>query len=277
MRKLFYLAIAVLLAFWTFRPVERFSKDRPHDERWNVHPLDEQEKEEIGKALSQKFTYASRGAQAFVFFSEDQNYVLKLFRKNRFEAPAWVHLLPPSFHYKKKKIDSKAANLIKDFTSYQLAFDRLKQETGLVLVHLNASNNFQKTVSLVEGKKELIVELDRYDYILQRRGELVCPTIERFLERNDLKSAKAALRSLLEIFRTRLEKRIADPEPNIPKNFAFIGTRALEIDIGRFSLDPAKPPVIRADFKNWLKSKSPELLTYFEEQYDNIFPETHSL
>ena len=277
MRKLFYLAIAVLLAFWTFRPVERFSKDRPHDERWNVHPLDEQEKEEIGKALSQKFTYASRGAQAFVFFSEDQNYVLKLFRKNRFEAPAWVHLLPPFFHYKQKKIDSKAANLIKDFTSYQLAFDRLKQETGLVLVHLNASNSFQKTVSLVEGKKELTVELDRYDYILQKRGELVCPTIERFLERNDLTSAKTALRSLLEIFRTRLEKRIADPEPNIPKNFAFIGTTAVEIDIGRFSLDPAKPPVIRADFKNWLKSKSPELLTYFEEQYDNIFPETHSL
>ena len=81
----------------------------------------------------------------------------------------------------------------------------------------------------------------------------------------------------MELFRSRLDKGIADPEPNIPKNFAFIGTTALEIDIGRFSLDPTKPPVIRADFKNWLKSKSPELLTYFEEQYDNIFPETHSL
>jgi hypothetical protein len=277
MRKLFYLALAILLAFWTFRPVERFSKDRPHDERWNVHSLDEQEKHEIGKILDQKFTYTSRGAQAFVFFSEDRNYVLKLFRKSRFEAPWWVHLVPGGFHYKKKKVDSKTANLIKDFTSYQLAFDHLKEETGLLLVHLNASNNFQKTVSLVEGSKEFKIELDRYDYILQKRGELVCPTIEQFLENNDLASAKTALRSLLEVFRTRLDKGIADHEPNIGKNFAFIGAQALEIDVGRFSLDHAQPPVIRSEFKSWLRSKSPELLTYFDEQYDNIFPETHSL
>ncbi len=74
--------------------------------------------------LKQKFYLKAQGGQSYVFISADGKYVLKFFK----DMPRpWLPL--PS--YQKKKI----GKLKRTLKGYQLAFSRLREETGLP-VHL---------------------------------------------------------------------------------------------------------------------------------------------
>src|SRR5690349_9141102 len=70
--------------------------------------------DEILSILGQKFKYFARGAQCYAFLSEDEKYILKLFRFDR--------------HHSKAKIAS----------FFQACKEALlvKQETGLVYMHM---------------------------------------------------------------------------------------------------------------------------------------------
>jgi hypothetical protein len=68
----------------------------------------------------------------------------------------------------------------------------------------------------------------------------------------------------------RLDKGVADRDPNFSKNYAFLGDKALEIDIGRFSHATPTIPVIPQNFKKWLSDLSPELHAHFEHELEQL-------
>lgn len=234
--------------------------DRPYENGWEIHASEA--KKDLDSIAGQKFTYFGKGAQAYIFFSADNRYVIKLPRQDRYQPPFWVKLLPP-ISYKIKKLASAREKLERDFTSYKIAFDRFQKETGLIFVHLNKSTDLQKKITLVDRLNiEHEIDLDRVEFILQKRAELVYPKIKELMAQGDVGSAKAALSSLSSLFKARREKGIDDKEPNIGKNFGFIGTDAIQIDIGRFSLnapDQIEIPNFPASFTEWLSSNYPQL------------------
>lgn len=278
MKKTIVIAAAVCsaFAFYTWRPDPEFSfqaaaSSNVSHQIWNRHPLSPQERHTIRAALSQTFSYIGSGAQAYVFFSVDGTSVLKLFKKKRFQVPLWVRCLPP-LPYKVKKMASKRANLIKDFTSYQIAFDKLQEETGLLLVHLDNRPDVDQAVTLVDHlKRPYQVNLNDYAFILQRRGELVDLALDHLVKQGNLPAAKEALTSLLHLLKDRCDKGVADRDPNLSKNFAFIDGKAVQIDIGRFSYTDIKTPNISSEFKAKLYRLSPELLEHFEKEYQSVF------
>jgi hypothetical protein len=243
---------------------------RATSEKWtsgSFNPSDE-------KVFAQPFTYMGCGAQAYVFFSEDGTSVLKLFKKKRFEVPLWIRLLPP-VPYKAKKIASKRGNLIRDFTSYQIAYDELREETGLICVHLDKTP-LQSTITLIDGdKKQHTIQLGDYAFILQKKGELVYPVLEQYVKQGNIAAAKESLTALVHLLKERCDKGVADRDPTFSKNYAFLSSlghqKAVEIDIGRFSHDPVKAPNIPRDFKEWLEGLSPELHSHFEVAYQEAF------
>lgn len=264
------LAVGALLYFMP-EPEFTFSKVAPVSSHlWNIGPLSAEKEKTIESALAQKFTYMGSGAQAYVFFSEDGKTVLKLFKKKRFEVPVWIQLLPP-LPYKIKKMQGKQNNLIKDFTSYQIAYNELREETGLLLVHLDRTP-LHYTVTLQDSQnKTHQVHLADYAFILQKRGELVYSSLERNIKEGKLQAAKQSLSSLVHLLKMRCDKGVADRDPNFSKNYAFLGTEAVEIDIGRFRHADIQIPKIPQDFKKWLGNLSLELLTHFEEEYNLVF------
>lgn len=274
MKKLILFFIIIVCAYLIFRKTSEFSPQKAapktQNHAWDVHPSTSEEVDEIHAICNQKFHYYGCGNQAFIFFSDDQNTVLKLLRQKRYRPAWWVNLLPPFFSYKARKIEQKLTNRKNDFTSYQLAFDRLQAETGLLLVHLTDTPIFDHRVVLTFDGREVEVELGEYGFILQRRGKHVYSALREWIEAGEIEVAKQAIDSLLTLFKSRCEKGIADRVPNIEKNFAFYGTEALQIDIGRFSLGSTTYPVMRQEFREWLKAKSPELSDYFEKQYLNM-------
>ncbi len=259
------LAVGALLYFIP-EPEFSFSKVAPVSTHlWNVGPLSAEKEKAIESALAQKFTYMGSGAQAYVFFSEDGKTVLKLFKKKRFEVPMWIKMLPP-LPYKIKKMQGKQNNLIKDFTSYRIAYNELREETGLLLVHLDRTP-LHYTVNIQDAQ----ICLADYAFILQKRGELVYASLEKDVKDGNLESAKASISSLVHLLKERCDKGVADRDPNFSKNYAFLGTQAVEIDIGRFSHTTVHSPKIPNDFKKWLGNLSPDLLTHFEQEYEQVF------
>jgi hypothetical protein len=276
MKKTIVFGLLAIGAVLYFTPANEFSLNRvakASTEKWTVRPLTPENEKIIQAKVSEPFHYIGRGAQAYVFFSKDGTTVLKLFKKKRFEIPAWMRLLP-RLPYKTKKILSKRENLIKDFTSYQIAYNALQQQTGLLLVHLD-SVPLHYTVTIIDQRqKPHQINLSDYAFILQKRGDLVYSTLDRYVKEENIDAAKESLTSLVHLLKERCDKGIADRDPNFRKNYAFMGTKAIEIDIGRFSVAPIHAPIIPKDFKAWLQTLSPELHSHFEKEYLSVFNPT---
>lgn len=259
------LSVGAVLFFMQDNKVSPALFAKISSESWDVRTPTE----ENLAVLGQDFSYIGRGAQAYVFESADGKSVLKFFRKTRFAPPYWMRLLPP-LPFKVKKFASKRDNVLKDFTSYQIAFNELQEETGLLLVHLDKTT-LQKRVTLECEGKRYHVNLGDYSFILQKKGELVYSALARYVKEGNLEIAKESLTSLVHLLKERCDKKVADRDPNFSKNYAFIGTDAIEIDIGRFSHAPIQTPKIPAHFTTFLQELSPQLHAHFEQEYAATF------
>lgn len=257
--------------------VEKISSSLTPRQEWETLPLSPQEKATISSLLQQKFTYLGKGAQAYVFESEDKKHVLKFFRHSHMRPPFWIDYLPSSEIYKKRKRARAEGKLHKDFLSYKLAFEELREETGLLFIHLNKTQNLLNQKITFYDKIGIIhqVDADSMEFVLQKKASLIYPTIEEWMKQGEYTQAKAALSSLLSLLKARCEKGIWDKDPDLNTNFGLVGARAIQIDIGRFRRDDAQknPTVYKRDIlrvtdnlRQWLGERSPELSRYIEEE-----------
>ena len=115
----------------------------PSDPKWTFP-----ERDDVKKILSQKFVYAAKGNQCYVFISEDNQYVLKFFNQRL---------------YKRKGIEKRED----DFTSYKIAYDLLREETGVIFLHLAPDRDFHHRVTLVDRLNiEHLMEMGDFEFLL---------------------------------------------------------------------------------------------------------------
>ncbi len=171
---------------------------------------------EIQKALSQTFTYLDRGAQSFVFASEDRELVLKLFF---FDGAL-----------------EKAESLVQSCKAAALA----AEETGLVYLHFGPSDKSLPSLKLC-GPAWHWTELKgaNYCFALQRRAIPLKESLgsayfagnrEVFLQRID---------AFFALLQKRISMGIRNSDRSLFSNFGFIeGGGAIEIDFGHYFFDP---------------------------------------
>lgn len=178
--------------------------------------------------FTQPYYYLTKGSQSYVFVSEDNRFVIKFFRHNRYRTP----LLPslPAFleEIQQNKAKKKQNELQVHLQSCKLAFEELQEECGLIYMHLNKSDHL-KTILLVHDalKRPYTLDLDQLEFFVQKRGE---PLLNS-LERGDVYHAMQAISKLLS---RRLAKGIDDHDPVLQKNTGFSGNTPLFLDIGSF-------------------------------------------
>ncbi|MBS0651474.1 MAG: hypothetical protein JSR93_09970 [Verrucomicrobia bacterium] len=253
---------------------------------WETPRLNAGEQEGLSKILSQPYRYLAKGAQSYVFLSDDGQYVLKFFRIYHLQPPFWVtHLRWPWFlqSYKMEKILKKLDELHKDFASYKIAYDELKEETGIVYLHLNKTDYLKQTLTFYDkiGIKHEVA-LDQMEFLVQRRAELVYPALARMVESEGLENAKDALSQLVSLLCLRCQKGIHDKDPDLNTNFGFIGHTPLQIDVGRFRIENGnlqermvdRDEIIRItdNLNQWLRSRYPELSGHLESTIAQIPP-----
>jgi len=261
----------------------RISSSLPYEQKWDIPPLSSDKLDHLHKLFSQKFYYLGAGGQCYAFVSQDNETVLKFF-KFHMRTPSYQALLPFLPRFLKtnimRKNDRASKRLLRDFNSYKLAYEELKEETALLYIHLNKSSFLKQSVIIVDKLGiEHRIDLDDKEFIVQKKMELVHPRLQFLMQSNKLEEAKQAIDSLLEVVVARCKKGIFDEDARLHRNFGFIGPNAAILDVGRFRRDEnrRKKEVYLQDideitfrFRNWLSNTYPELSCYLEKRLQEL-------
>ncbi len=250
----------------------------PHHAEWEIPESSKEELASIKHILNQPFHYLGRGAQCYVFVSDDHQYVIKFFRLYHLLPPFWTKLpLPPFLHpYRLAKMVQKQGELQRDFLSYKIAFEQMREETGLLYVHLNKTNMLNQHIQIFDRLNichEL--DLDQMEFLVQKRADLLYPALANIVEREGLDAARESLSHLLDLLVLRCKKGIFDKDPDLNTNFGLIGHTPIQIDVGRYRiLEDSTPGTIDRDeiiritdnLNQWLRANYPTLSDHLETQ-----------
>ena len=260
--------------------LSEIQSDRLHDTRFDTRPLTDAESQEVNRALSQNFTYFGCGGQAYVFFSDDGKYALKFFKQRHFREPTHLNYIPFIKRYRDVKFAKRRKKISVEYGSYKLGFELLPELTALVYVHLNKTTHLNKSITFIDKfKMEHQIDLDKTDFILQRRAELVHDKIDHQMAAGDIKGAQHTIDSIIDLIITRCKLGYFDKDPNIATNCGILGDKAIKIDVGRLTLDPnmARPLYYKPElyhlvkpFQRRLSEKYPELAKYLDEKVTDV-------
>lgn len=230
-------------------------------------PLDE-------SLFAGRFYYLGKGGQNYVFLSEDGRVVLKFLRSSRLHTlHFFYHLFPLEFL--KRKISLQEENLSKTLESYTLAYQLLKKETGLLGLHFSCNTLLSSPIKLVD-KLGITHTLNPnlYPFIVQERALLVKEKITQLMENKEEEAARRALNNLFALVKMRMEKGIEDKDPNLSKNFGFIGSEPIQIDGGCFSLTSSpsleKIRQSKEDLQHWINQYYPSLSNDLAKAYETL-------
>lgn len=180
--------------------------------------------------LSQKFTFLGEGAQAIAFQSDDKKYVLKVFKMRRF-TPSLIDQLCP--HVVRRRL----RNLHWVFNGYKNAYQDLRQDTGLVWIHLAKTTTLHQTLTLVDQEgKEYHLDADKTEFVIQERAELIFDYLSRLRKEGKTAEMERAITSIYALVERRIAKGYADRDKAVSNNYGFVGDRPIQLDIGRLYL-----------------------------------------
>lgn len=287
MKRIVYgLIICVLLA-WGIKAsyfaltagfsLANISSDHSDNPRWDIEPLTTAEADEVEGALSQEYTYLGRGHQAYVFESKDKRYVIKFLKFQKYRHHPLVSALPlPAFiaEMLQKQTIHKEEKRDALFTSWKIAFSKLKDQTQVIFIHINRSQPFEKTLTLY-NKAGVAYQLDlgQYVFMLQRKADLFDETLKKQMAAGDIAGAKALLDGLFTLYESEYRQGIFEEDRYIVRNTGVIDKMPVQIDTGRLREDDTfKDPKKQAKeilwkttlLKEWLELHYPELAAYFK-------------
>ncbi len=233
---------------------------------------------DIASILDQPFHFLSKGGQCYAFISQDKTTVLKFFKQHHIRLWNWFNQisLGPFDDKRKYLIQKHSYQSSFMFDSCKIALEDLKEETGLVYVHLNQTNIFKKKLIIYDNLKIAHqIDLDITDFVLQKKATSSYATLKRHMRNKNLYGAKECLDSLVSLIKEKQDKGIADRDFNIRTNIGYVGNRAIEIDLGSFYKGPQLETKKLELFKEWLEDKSPELYSYLNYKLEAIYGEVN--
>lgn len=278
---------SVGLRLLRYYQAERFSLNHiqsnlPKDPAYEI-PVSPDEMPQISQLLSQPFFYLGKGSQCYVFESKDGTCVIKFFRHERYRIPKWLSALTlPRFLelLQKEKIQNKAQKREELFKSCFLAYSELREESGLLFLHLNPTDTFNTHLVLYDKiHRRYEIPIDHYQFILQKKAKLIYPSLKQWTEEGQLEKAKEALSALVQLLLKRYRKGIMDYDPVLRKNAGFLDTIPVYVDVGQFakSNEIQNPEIYRKEtvritrkFRQWLEKETPDLVFHFDSVINDL-------
>lgn len=280
MKKYITIALALILLAAGGRAYFRLTDDfrlanitypLPHHNEWDIPKLPTHEQAEIEKILQQTFTYIDKGSQSYAFGSADGRYVLKFF-KFKHLRPHWLvetlSPLPYFNNYKRKQIKRKQRKLESLFAGYRLAWETLRDESGLVFIHLNKTTDLYPQAHLRDkiGLKRT-VDLDSVVFIIQKKARTTRAVLDELLSKGDVATAKQRLEQIFALYASEYARGIYDMDHGVLHNTGFVGDQPIHLDIGKLTREPLTldPAFRKEDFKKvidridaWLTANYPQ-------------------
>lgn len=206
----------------------------PHHPEWDISPPTGNEQRRLAEIFSQRFHYLGSGVQAYAFESEDGKYIIKFFRMNR--------LIPRAIHaFRPKKIAERHRKLHLIFNAYKLVYEKFRQDSGLLYIHLNKSHDLKKVIHVEDHKKrEHAIQLDDVLFVVQEKAELLHDRLYRLKAEKKFDELQKAIAAFLTLVQRRIDAGMTDQDRVIEKNYGFVGDRPIQLDVGRVCMGSEK-------------------------------------
>lgn len=236
--------------------------------------------EALNKMLDQPFRLMGKGNQSFVFASQDNLFVIKFFKHHHMNPNHFLnkfHFWGPLEVWRKNFTTKQKERLDYTFTSCRIAYDLLREETGLIYTHLNKTKSlFNKEITIIDpsGAKHFI-DLDSTEFVLQKKAEMVITAINALAKKGSFDEIKIRILSYLDLIEKRSRLGVRDEDSSFYKNYGFIADRAITIDLGSFVIDSTlkDPQVAKESFRKevvklrlWIEKMHPELTFFLDEE-----------
>lgn len=275
--------------------VAHIVSDRPYNSELETRPLKEEEKELIYSLFDQEFHYLGKGCQSYVFASDDGDYVLKFFKYQRYRQKPWLKyfsFIPSVREYKERREAKKNRKLENLLRSCRIAFDNLQNETGLVYLHLNKTDEFKKTLTIYDKlgiKHEL--NIDNLDFMIQKRALMICSAVDALMAERKVDEANRLIQNFISMILSEYGKGLADNDHALMQNTGIYKGKPIHVDVGQFVWHERirdrkvyKQELFNKTYKFrvWLAENHPELLDPLDarlhriigKDFDNMEP-TH--
>lgn len=235
--------------------------------------------EETEEALKQTFHYIGRGRQCFAFASEDDQYVLKFPRTDIYSTPFWARVLP--FREYREVLESAHSKREERMRrSFDLCMNELKDETGLIAIHLGQTEKDDRTLTVIDatGSKH-ILPLYKSSFIFQYKKPILMRLFQSAIEKENRSEAEKILDALIDVVVARAKKGILNRDRSFLRNYGYDGKKAYQIDVGSFfkskQLEPeaAYQKSVRDSMdavQEWLRDHDPELEGYLNQKLATI-------
>jgi|ERR1700722_1367968 len=243
--------------------------------RWKTPLPTTEEVQTLQAVFSQPFYYLASGGQCYAFVSQDGRLVLKLFKMHNIRQYPFLERrsLPGILDlYRIKFLNVQKQKLDRVFSSSILAYEKLKDESGLLFLNLNPSDQFKDLKVTLYDKIGVQHHLDlaKIPFALQHKADPVFPTLRFHLMHKDISSCKRTIDAIVQCLMARYQKGVVDLDPAVRRNIGLLKDKAITIDIGSFKqttelniLEELKIDTQR--LKKWLLKHSPALAEYLEK------------
>jgi hypothetical protein len=251
------------------------------EEQWEMRPLSSGEQAEVDAALAQEYHYYAKGHQGYVFESRDQKYMLKFLKFKKFRYPWPIDYIPlPPFLAAKRSSgqtykDNKRLALL---TSWQIAFNELPRETGVLFVQLQRKSPLTQVVALSnKGGMHFELPLSDYVFMLQRKADMLGPTVEAHVAEGNDAEAKKLIDKLLLLYLAEYSQGIIEKDPYILRNTGVAANLPIQIDTGRFRHEHPPEGGVAAELSwkttqllGWLGDLAPALGLHLQLRLDEL-------
>lgn len=234
---------------------------------------------EAKKILQETFTYIGRGRQCFAFQSNDGKYVLKFPRTDIYSTPLWAKVLPvKAYRTQLEAAHKEREEFIRE--SFKISFNSLKEETGLIAVHLGQTEPSKTLLTVVDaaGSKHKL-PLYKTSFVLQYKYPILMNEYLKARKEESPDKAKKILDALVDVVIRRAKLGVLNRDRSFLRNFGFDGDKAYQIDVGSFfrnselKMDASFQKSIRDSLdpvQEWLKENDPDMLSYLDTKLHSI-------
>ncbi len=285
---IFFLASTVKIDRIFFKRNSSFSirflfSNLPNRSEWDLPPPSHDELQNLDVALAQKFHYLGKGAHCYAFVSEDQKYVIKFHRfASHMRIFPWLNR-PFSYRFNAERKKIKKYNLMKlsyNLQNYKNSYSDLREETGLIFLHINKTDTLHRTVTLIDKTHaEYQIPLDEVTFILQHKANLIYPTLDQLVAEKKIPEAKKVVTSIIHLIAQCCQKGYVDDDPVLRKNYGLLSDRAIHIDVGDLiknetvkeqSQRLAHVEEMTISLRQRIENQYPDLLEHYNEEIKNL-------
>jgi hypothetical protein len=225
--------------------------------------------ENLDQLVDQTFTFLGFGGESLVFLSQDKNYVLKVFKKHR------IH---PAFYLKPLRFIPQVNDFLKMrfvrymrfWTSLKVQAEDLKQEAGLLCVHMPDGEKGLKTTLIDAIGCAHPIKLDGVTFVLQKKASLFRDT---YLKETSSEKREQMLIALVNLYKDLTSKGYKIWDNSISRNVGLLDGKAFLIDAGSVAKLPENES-IKQSFKHlkiWVDKYDPDKNDFIKSLQEEIY------